>query len=40
VDRPLIPVVAMMERNGIRVDRERLAALSAELPPASPNWKP
>ena len=31
VDRPLIPVVAMMERNGIRVDRERLAALSAEF---------
>ncbi len=31
VDRPLIPVVAMMERNGIRVDRERLAALSTEF---------
>ncbi|MFN3470486.1 MAG: DNA polymerase I, partial [Novosphingobium sp.] len=28
VDRPLIPVVAMMERNGIRVDREKLAGLS------------
>lgn len=31
VDRPLIPVVASMERNGIRVDRERLAGLSAEF---------
>ncbi|KAJ8138496.1 hypothetical protein OY671_008290, partial [Metschnikowia pulcherrima] len=31
VDRPSIPVVAMMERNGIRVDRERSAALSAEF---------
>ena len=28
VDRPLIPVVAQMERHGIRVDRERLAGLS------------
>jgi DNA polymerase I len=31
VDRPLIPVVAMMERNGIKVDREHLARLSAEF---------
>lgn len=31
VDRPLIPVVAAMERHGIRVDRERLARLSAEF---------
>ena len=31
VDRPLIPVVAQMERHGIRVDRERLAVLSAEF---------
>ncbi|MES2493978.1 MAG: DNA polymerase I [Pseudomonadota bacterium] len=31
VDRPLIPVVAMMERHGIKVDRERLAGLSAEF---------
>ena len=31
VDRPLIPVVAMMERNGVRVDRERLARLSSEF---------
>jgi len=31
VDRPLIPVVAMMERHGIKVDRERLASLSAEF---------
>ncbi len=31
VDRPLVPVVAMMERNGIKVDRERLAGLSAEF---------
>ena len=31
VDRPLIPVVAGMERHGIRVDRERLAGLSAEF---------
>ncbi|MDP3908274.1 DNA polymerase I [Novosphingobium sp.] len=29
VDRPLVPVVAQMERHGIRVDRERLASLSA-----------
>ena len=29
VDRPLIPVVAAMERRGIRVDREKLAGLSA-----------
>ncbi len=29
VDRPLVPVVAQMERYGIKVDRERLAALSA-----------
>ena len=31
VDRPLIPVVAGMERHGIRVDRERLAHLSAQF---------
>ncbi|MDP1027706.1 DNA polymerase I [Sphingomonas sp. KR1UV-12] len=31
VDRPLVPVIARMERHGIRVDRERLAALSAEF---------
>ncbi|HEX2795189.1 MAG TPA: 5'-3' exonuclease H3TH domain-containing protein, partial [Croceicoccus sp.] len=31
VDRPLIPVVAGMERHGIKVDREVLAALSAEF---------
>jgi DNA polymerase-1 len=31
VDRPLIAVVAQMERHGIRVDRERLARLSAEF---------
>lgn len=31
VDRPLIPVVAAMERRGIRVDRERLARLSSEF---------
>ena len=29
VDRPLIPVVAQMERHGIKVDREKLAGLSA-----------
>ncbi|MDE2410652.1 MAG: DNA polymerase I [Sphingomonadales bacterium] len=29
VDRPLIPVVAQMERHGIMVDRERLSGLSA-----------
>ena len=29
VDRPLIPVVAAMERAGIKVDRDRLAGLSA-----------
>ncbi|PKB19259.1 DNA polymerase I [Novosphingobium kunmingense] len=29
VDRPLIPVVAQMERHGIMVDRERLAGLSS-----------
>jgi DNA polymerase-1 len=31
VDRPLLPVVAAMERHGIRVDRERLAGLSGEF---------
>ncbi|MDR2857441.1 MAG: DNA polymerase I [Novosphingobium sp.] len=31
VDRPLVPVVARMERHGIRVDRERLAGLSSEF---------
>ena len=31
VDRPLVPVVAQMERHGIKVDRERLAALSASF---------
>jgi DNA polymerase I len=31
VDRPLIPVVAQMERNGIKVDRERLAGLSSQF---------
>ena len=29
VDRPLVPVVALMERHGIKVDREKLAGLSA-----------
>jgi DNA polymerase I len=29
VDRPLVPVVAQMERHGIKVDREGLAGLSA-----------
>ena len=31
VDRPLVPVLARMERHGIKVDRERLAGLSAEF---------
>ncbi|MCT2399096.1 DNA polymerase I [Novosphingobium mangrovi (ex Huang et al. 2023)] len=31
VDRPLIPVVAGMERHGIRVDREKLAHLSSQF---------
>jgi len=31
VDRPLVPVLAGMERAGIRVDREELARLSAEF---------
>ncbi|HSG34491.1 MAG TPA: DNA polymerase I [Sphingomonadaceae bacterium] len=31
VDRPLIAVVAQMERHGIKVDRERLARLSREF---------
>ncbi len=31
VDRPLIPVVASMERHGIKVDREQLARLSGEV---------
>ncbi len=31
VDRPLIPVVAEMERHGIKVDRARLASLSEEF---------
>ena len=29
VDRPLVAVIAAMERHGIKVDRERLAGLSA-----------
>lgn len=31
VDRPLIPVVAQMERHGIKVDRDRLAGLSTQF---------
>lgn len=31
VDRPLVPVVAQMERHGIKVDRERLAGLSQQF---------
>lgn len=31
VDRPLIPVVAQMERHGIMVDRDQLARLSGEF---------
>ncbi len=31
VDRPLVPVLAEMERAGIKVDREQLAKLSAEF---------
>lgn len=31
VDRPLIPVVAQMERHGIKVDRAKLAKLSEEF---------
>ncbi|WP_199504467.1 DNA polymerase I [Qipengyuania sp. YIM B01966] len=31
VDRPLIPVVAQMERHGIKVDRARLGSLSDEF---------
>lgn len=31
VDRPLIPVIAAMEREGVKVDREQLARLSAEF---------
>jgi DNA polymerase-1 len=31
IDRPLIPVVAQMERHGIKVDRARLARLSEEF---------
>lgn len=31
VDRPLVPVVAAMERRGIKVDRERLAGLSSQF---------
>jgi len=31
VDRPLAPVIAGMERHGIKVDRERLAQLSGEF---------
>jgi DNA polymerase-1 len=31
VDRPLVPVIARMERHGIRVDRDRLAQLSTEF---------
>ncbi|PEQ14201.1 DNA polymerase I [Novosphingobium sp. PC22D] len=31
VDRPLIPVVARMERHGIKVDRDKLAHLSSQF---------
>lgn len=31
VDRPLVPIVAQMERYGIKVDRERLAGLSQQF---------
>ena len=31
VDRPLVPVVAQMERHGIKVDARRLAGLSSEF---------
>jgi DNA polymerase-1 len=31
VDRPLIPVVARMEREGVKVDRDELSKLSAEF---------
>ncbi|GGB22037.1 DNA polymerase I [Sphingomonas metalli] len=31
VDRPLVPVIARMETHGIKVDRDRLAALSAQF---------
>lgn len=31
VDRPLVPVIAQMERSGIKVDREHLSRLSAEF---------
>ncbi|WP_374943122.1 DNA polymerase I [Sphingomonas sp.] len=31
VDRPLVPVIAQMEAHGIKVDREKLAALSADF---------
>ena len=31
VDRPLVPVLAQMEREGIKVDREELSRLSAEF---------
>jgi len=31
VDRPLVPVIAAMERHGIKVDREELSRLSAEF---------
>jgi DNA polymerase I len=31
VDRPLVPVIARMEREGVKVDREELARLSAEF---------
>jgi DNA polymerase-1 len=40
VDRPLIPVVAQMERHGIKLDRERLAGLPLNSPNASARWKP
>lgn len=31
VDRPLVPVIARMEREGVKVDRDELARLSAEF---------
>ena len=32
VDRPLVPVVARMEREGVKVDREELNKLSQRIP--------
>jgi DNA polymerase-1 len=40
LERPLVPVLARMERNGIKVDRQMLSRLSGDLRRAWRHWKP